>query len=282
MDSLNDWYRYLDRVSRPVRRGEETSGDTEQEWRPWLPDAGEAVIEDAVQPEAMPDLTLALGSSSPASGFQPAVVSFVDPALDDRLEPPSSFSVPRLQPPTFEVSIPRFGRQVAGTGDARAPAAEPAPVVERADAASRPDRDLEESQDEEWSSLIQRVVDPSSDSSRAPRHWDLLFQIRSRDVAQNSYKSRFRETREELVQRLLDPSLTLEETARLLGVCPTTVRRYTNRGHLRHFRTSGNQRRFRLSDVLEFLENRASEIEADARADEEAGTTMDVESGLDD
>lgn len=61
------------------------------------------------------------------------------------------------------------------------------------------------------------------------------------------------ETRDDLIERLLDPELTLQETAKLLNVCPTTVRRYTNRGVLNHFRTPGNQRRFRLSDVLEFM-----------------------------
>jgi len=66
-----------------------------------------------------------------------------------------------------------------------------------------------------------------------------------------------RETREQLISRLMDPLLTLRETATLLGVCPTTVRRYTNRGMLNHFRTAGNQRRFRLSDVLEFMEEQA-------------------------
>ncbi len=67
---------------------------------------------------------------------------------------------------------------------------------------------------------------------------------------------RLTETREQLIQRLLDPTLTLQETATLLGVCTTTVRRYTNRGVLRCFRTPGNQRRFRLSDVLDFMEHR--------------------------
>ena len=61
------------------------------------------------------------------------------------------------------------------------------------------------------------------------------------------------ESRDELIERLLDPELTLQETAKLLNVCPTTVRRYTHRGVLNHFRTPGNQRRFRLSDVLEFM-----------------------------
>ena len=67
-----------------------------------------------------------------------------------------------------------------------------------------------------------------------------------------------KESREELVERLLDPTLTLSETAVLLRVCPTTVRRYTKRGVLKCFRTPGNQRRFRLSDVLDFIERQQS------------------------
>ena len=63
-----------------------------------------------------------------------------------------------------------------------------------------------------------------------------------------------KQTREDLIERLLDPTLTLRETATLIGVCPTTVRRYTKRGVLKCFRTPGNQRRFRLSDVLDFIE----------------------------
>lgn len=77
--------------------------------------------------------------------------------------------------------------------------------------------------------------------------------VEQAEVAQSSYTS-FRETREDLLHRLLDPQLSLEDAARVLNVCPTTVRRYTNRGLLRHFRTAGNQRRFKLSDVLEFME----------------------------
>jgi excisionase family DNA binding protein len=60
------------------------------------------------------------------------------------------------------------------------------------------------------------------------------------------------ETREELLSRLIDPTLTLEETAKILEVCPTTVRRYTNKGILPHERSQGNQRRFKLSRVLAF------------------------------
>jgi excisionase family DNA binding protein len=70
------------------------------------------------------------------------------------------------------------------------------------------------------------------------------------------------ESREELVQRLLDPVLSLEEAATLLDVCPTTVRRYTNRGILRCHRTPGNQRRFRLSEVMDFMERRQTQDES--------------------
>jgi len=70
----------------------------------------------------------------------------------------------------------------------------------------------------------------------------------------NEAASGVKQTREELIERLLDPTLTLRETATLIGVCPTTVRRYTKRGVLKCFRTPGNQRRFRLSDVLDFIE----------------------------
>lgn len=89
---------------------------------------------------------------------------------------------------------------------------------------------------------------------RMPHHLQTLFAFGGEEVAQNSYKT-FKETRGQLIQRLLDPIISLEEAARLLNVCPTTVRRYTNRGVLRHIRTAGNQRRFRLSDVLSFMES---------------------------
>ena len=75
-----------------------------------------------------------------------------------------------------------------------------------------------------------------------------------------------------------NPTLSLEQTAVILGVCPTTVRRYTNKGLLRHFRTKGNQRRFRLSDLVEFMDSRAAEIEADSEADCAAGLGPEVAS----
>ena len=95
---------------------------------------------------------------------------------------------------------------------------------------------------------------------RLPRHIQLLVGMAEpqEEVAQKYYTRGFKESRRQLIERLLDPTLSLEDTARVLGVCPTTVRRYTNRGLLPHHRTVGQQRRFRLSDVLGFLEQRSA------------------------
>ncbi len=87
-----------------------------------------------------------------------------------------------------------------------------------------------------------------------PKNLRFLFGFFDDSVTANYYQGEFKESRHELVRRLLDPQLTLEETSRLLGVCPATVRRYTNRGWLSHHRTDGGQRRFRLSDVVKFVE----------------------------
>ncbi len=106
-------------------------------------------------------------------------------------------------------------------------------------------------------------TEPSTFEASRRQAWEQLEEWRTKqgrlplDIAEDAPSRRTRtsveETREELIERLLDPQLTLREVAKLLDVCPTTVRRYTNRGVLSHYRTPGNQRRFRLSDVLEFM-----------------------------
>jgi excisionase family DNA binding protein len=57
------------------------------------------------------------------------------------------------------------------------------------------------------------------------------------------------ETRRQLLERLKNPLLSLHEASILLGVCRTTVRRYSDSGQLAHIRSAGGQRRFYLSDV---------------------------------
>lgn len=87
-----------------------------------------------------------------------------------------------------------------------------------------------------------------------PRNMEFLFGFYDDAVTANYYRGQFKESRQELIKRLLDPELSLEETSRLLGVCPATVRRYTNRKWLAHHRTTGGQRRFRLSDIVKFVD----------------------------
>ncbi len=87
-----------------------------------------------------------------------------------------------------------------------------------------------------------------------PRNIQFLSTFFDDSVTANYYRGEFKESRQELIRRLLDPELTLEEVSRLLGVCPATVRRYTNRGWLHHYRTQGGQRRFHLSHVVKFVE----------------------------
>ncbi len=105
----------------------------------------------------------------------------------------------------------------------------------------------------ETKEVVSDLTSTQENWSRLPHHLQVLFSSPDSEVAQRSYKT-FRDTRAQLIEKLLDPPLTLEETARILNVCPTTVRRYTNSDQLKHYRTAGNQRRFRLSDVLGFME----------------------------
>jgi excisionase family DNA binding protein len=89
---------------------------------------------------------------------------------------------------------------------------------------------------------------------QAPKNLRVLAALYDDEVTEKYYSKKFKEPRDEFIRRLIDPVLNLEETARLLGVCPATVRRYTNRGWLEHHRTPGNQRRFRLSDIVRFVD----------------------------
>jgi excisionase family DNA binding protein len=101
-----------------------------------------------------------------------------------------------------------------------------------------------------------QVIDPKLKEliENLPRNLEFLAKFYDDDVTARYYNHAFKETRYELIRRLLDPELTLEEVSRLLGVCPATIRRYTNRGWLEHHRTKGGQRRFRLSAVAKHVE----------------------------
>jgi hypothetical protein len=97
-----------------------------------------------------------------------------------------------------------------------------------------------------------------------PKNIRFLSQFFGDDVTSKYYTKEFKESRGDFIHRLLDPVLSLEDVSRLLGVCPATVRRYTNRGWLGHFRTSGGQRRFRLSHVVKFVDEHGRHPEENA------------------
>ena len=182
------------------------------------------------------------------------------------VEPPAS----KLEMPDIESYIPGL-REPAPRTEPPKPAAEPPPSpvpLEAADYLPPIVEDEEPTQvaDAPARPRTRRLAPAAGPSisdqeaaalwGRLPRHIQLLVGMSEpqEEVAQKYYTRGFKESRHQLIERLLDPTLTLEDTARVLGVCPTTVRRYTNRGILPHHRTVGQQRRFRLSDVLAFLE----------------------------
>ena len=294
MESLKDWYRYVDRMSRPAGAREAGEDDVpSQPWRPWMETPGPAAAAlqplergetpspagdpsslEALEQSILPALGRRMGRRTGA--FSPARVEFEDLTVNDTLEPMPLFGDLALEAPAFEVSIPSLVRSKSEDDSRSAPpalvSAELAPDPSQASAAAgagglesgpEPARAAPSTLREGAT-----AAEPRSTASTPPggamRNWELLAQIRGRHLAPGGYKPPLQESREELVQRLLDPELTLEETARLLDVCTTTVRRYTNRGLLRHFRTPGNQRRFRLSDVMEFMENRVALVGDDS------------------
>ncbi|BCW98957.1 MAG: hypothetical protein KatS3mg024_1784 [Armatimonadota bacterium] len=146
----------------------------------------------------------------------------------------------------IEKPVPPPATQPAGAAKAPATAARPQRPAPRPAPAAPPVREAGVEEEEQAAEPVW---------NRLPAHLQAFASMQVEEVAQRSYKRGFRESRQELLARLLDPPLSLEEAARILNVCPTTVRRYTNRGLLPHFRTAGNQRRFRFSDIVAFMES---------------------------
>jgi excisionase family DNA binding protein len=154
----------------------------------------------------------------------------------------------------FGVEIPSIGDYLPGRTKAKQQSAEPQPKTKfrkTVMSAPRPRRSLQQAP------LIGNPkIDPELQSvwMALPKSVEFLCGFYDDSVTANYYQGEFKESRQELIKRLLDPELSLEETSRLLGVCPATVRRYTNRGWLAHHRTIGGQRRFRLSDIVRFVD----------------------------
>lgn len=243
MPGLDDYYKYLDKQDKtrkpdaPVKNGAATKTAKPKKAR--LP---EGPLPGSVQPgvryvmKGGVTVAVPLAPGERETVFVPVIESVPDVAMPEPVAEPN----PEVDDPAMPASdyLPLLVE-----------AAEPTEVAE---ASTRPRRP--------------RTPDPADDISdgdaailwkRLPRHIQLLVGMApdtKEEPAQKYYSRGFKESRQQLIERLLDPTMTLEDTARVLGVCPTTVRRYTNRGILPHYRTLGQQRRFRLSDVLAFLE----------------------------
>lgn len=181
-----------------------------------------------------------------------------------------------------EPDVAQFAAEDEDTGATGPVWPEEVAVDDEDDVVSEPDWDPDEAAAENLAPVdvtatrapAQAVAEPAHDEVRAvldgldlpvqtlrdrleqvlARQAQLPLDIEARQEVSEKAESSPRERRDELVQRLLDPTLNLHEAAVLLGVCRTTVRRYTDRGLLRCFRTPGNQRRFNLSDILDFME----------------------------
>ncbi len=282
--SLSDWYRYLE--SQFVEEGQ-TPAPQES------PSQSEtAAVQPAAEPERPPASLMPLSPAREVAKPSPAPVAAV-PVREEAEPLPSTareaYAVISIRVPDFLAFVPPLREELglpepepvppsglerdaqatasAVERDAQAPATQPqvsrAPQpVPTAEIAPRLRKRRARQTDPE------ALIPPEMDEiwAKLPRYLRYLSEWTDDSVTDKYYPVRGRESREELIARLTDPVLTLEEVARLLGVCPATVRRYTNRGWLRHFRTEGNQRRFRLSDVVAFLEEQMKRVPRGSRA----------------
>ena len=157
--------------------------------------------------------------------------------------------------PDFDMEIPSIGDYIISDRPIAPTAVEPTTPKTKfrktVMSAPRPRRSLQQ-----VPQTPKPKIDPELQSVwlALPKSVEFLCGFYDDNVTANYYRGEFKESRQELIRRLLDPELSLEETSRLLGVCPATVRRYTNREWLAHHRTTGGQRRFRLSDIVRFVD----------------------------
>jgi len=166
-----------------------------------------------------------------------------------------AFTSDRKEPLTddtedLDVEIPSIGEYLqSGSGVAKPSKKTREPAKPKSLSAPRPRR-------VKGNKEVEPALNPALTDvwARLPKNVEFLGRFFDDSVTANYYTGEFKESRQELIRRLLDPELNLEEVSRLLGVCPATVRRYTNRGWLDHHRTKGGQRRFRLTGVVKFVE----------------------------
>ncbi|MCE5218891.1 helix-turn-helix domain-containing protein [bacterium] len=223
----HEWMRQRDRRIRHAPRDTDTAAEAEDAQLPMMTEADTALEE--VPEEQRVD-------SSEATLATPEAQEVAAPEQEQSEEPAPAPEVDE-EPAADEAAEPALLAEPTTPHDSTVAATNTPDPREVADRIEVP-----------IISLRQRL------ESVLARQAQLPLDIEARHAVSEGVEGSPRETREALVQRLLDPTLTLEEVAVLLGVCRTTIRRYTDRGVLRCYRTPGNQRRFHLSDVLDFME----------------------------
>ncbi|GBC94681.1 hypothetical protein HRbin16_00465 [bacterium HR16] len=295
MRTLEDWFKYLEQQyvdEKAQKESKPPQAQTPQKQEPAQPEPmTNRVTAPPVQEQRREELPKARPAATPPSleQVQVADVSVPDPAdyiftlrrpagepakpavtkEETETEKPAE-AVSEAKQPVEQMTTPAVQEQVtppAEESPAEEAQPEEAPSEAIAGQTERPQR-AKPIKRAPYTRSVRPVPPPQSIEElwkRVPKHVRLLVELGDDEVTQKYYDRQFKESRQELVERLLNPSLTLEDTARLLGVCPTTVRRYTERGLLNHYRTPGNQRRFRLSDVIAFLEARQQAQEARRR-----------------
>jgi excisionase family DNA binding protein len=305
--SLNDWYRYLEsqfvEEERRSREGQATSPDspadsgverralpTEPQNKTLSPTGGEGPDKDALSPimgEGRGEEANAGGRASGEPTKTPSSLvgegqSEGHISLEGALEPNRGTDAPpqlasreayalvSIRIPDFLAFVPLL-REELGLPAPKPPSPEEPAPSEVSHPAEPPAARLRKHHPKKTPDP-EELIPPEMDEmwAKLPRYLRYLAEWSDDSVTDKYYPVRGRESREELIARLTDPVLTLEEVARLLGVCPATVRRYTNRGWLRHFRTEGNQRRFRLSDVVAFLEAQMHRVPHGGRSERDS------------
>jgi len=254
---LEAWLRYVAKQEEAIRKeGSDSSADEVEVKTEESPVAAAPQAPTAYSPSSAPSPAPAPTATATITRMPKMDAMPEIPEVEDFLPPLRRRTAP---PPIPDELLP----QVEGkprpiiSRPAPPPPAPPVKEARRAEPnlfAPAPQAPIRRTTPEQTTAPVSQS--PRSVATRLPKRAQILDEAPAGEVAQRSYKQ-FKETREELVQRLLDPTLSLEEAARALNVCPTTVRRYTNSNALKHFRTAGNQRRFKLSDVLAFMESQA-------------------------
>jgi len=270
--SLSDWYRYLESQfvegERAVQEGQPPSQPTAHAGSEMPPPAS-ASPEPADLSQPVSALPEPSEQSQPASHTE-REAPHAEPPLGRAQE---AYALVSLRIPDFLAFVPLLREELGLPAPEVPPAQAAVSVAETRDTSRETEPKARLRKHRPKQTDPEQLIPPQMDEiwAKLPRYLRYLAEWSDDSVTDKYYPVRGRESREELIARLTDPVLSLEDVARLLGVCPATVRRYTNRGWLRHFRTEGNQRRFRLSDIVAFLEEQIRRVPPSSRAKRSSG-----------